>query len=105
MAGSSAKTSPGRFRDLRRGERAGADFETRSFASFESDSYAVALVLALVGAGDGLNATLAWTYVGFRVAHSLWHALINKVGPRFLLFTLSSLVLLALVVRAALAIF
>ena len=67
--------------------------------------YAVALILALVGAGDGLNATLAWVYVGLRVVHSLWHATVNKVAQRFLLFTLSSLVLITLVVRAALVLY
>jgi hypothetical protein len=33
--------------------------------------YAVALTLALLGAGEGLNATLAWCYVGLRVVHTL----------------------------------
>ena len=67
--------------------------------------YAVALVLAIVGQGDGLNATLAWVYVGLRVLHSLIQALVNKVMPRFLVFALSSLVLIALVVHAAIAVF
>ena len=64
--------------------------------------YAVALVLAMVGAGDGLNATLAWSYVALRVIQSIWQATVNKVMPRFALFTLSTLVLIALIVRAAL---
>ena len=64
--------------------------------------YAVALVLAMLGAGDGLNATLAWSYVALRVIHSIWQATVNKVMPRFALFTLSTLVLIALIVRAAL---
>tara|TARA_R110002049_G_scaffold70521_17_gene182164 strand:- start:141 stop:566 length:426 start_codon:yes stop_codon:yes gene_type:complete len=64
--------------------------------------YAVALTLALLGAGDGLNATLAWWYVGLRVVHTLHQALWNKIEIRFALFSLSSLVLIALVVRAAL---
>ena len=64
--------------------------------------YAVALTLALLGAGDGLNATLAWAYVGLRVLHTLQQTLWNKIEVRFALFTLSSLVLFALVIRAAL---
>ena len=64
--------------------------------------YAVALTLAVLGAGDGTNAMLAWAYVGLRVAHSIWQATVNKVMPRFALFTLSTLVLIALIVRAAL---
>src|SRR5882762_5881742 len=31
--------------------------------------YAVALTLALLDAGGGLNAILAWVYVGLRIAH------------------------------------
>jgi hypothetical protein len=67
--------------------------------------YAVALVLAIVGQGDGLNATLAWVYVGLRVLHSLIPAVINRVMVRFLVFALSSLVLIALIVHAAIAVF
>jgi hypothetical protein len=67
--------------------------------------YAVALILALVGAGDGLNADLAWGYVALRVVHSLVQVLINRVMIRFAIFSLSSLVLLAMAVRAAIAVF
>jgi len=67
--------------------------------------YAVALVLAVVGQGDGFNATLAWIYVALRVLHSLWQATVNKVMVRFLLFSLSSLVLIALILHAAIAVF
>lgn len=67
--------------------------------------YAVAIVLAMIGQGDGLNATIAWAYVGLRIAHSLWQSLVNKVAGRFALFTLSSLALMALVLHAILALF
>ena len=67
--------------------------------------YAVALVLAITGQGDGLNATLGWVYVGLRVLHSLIQATVNRVMVRFLVFALSSLVLSALVVHAAIAVF
>lgn len=66
--------------------------------------YAVALVLAIVGAGDGVNATIAWAYVGLRVAHSLVQALWNRVAVRFSLFVLSSIALIMLVVHAAMAV-
>lgn len=62
--------------------------------------YAVALTLAVMGQGDGLNLTLAWTYVGLRVVHSLVQALINKIELRFTVFAVSSLVLIGLTVRA-----
>jgi hypothetical protein len=53
--------------------------------------YAVALLLALIGAGDGTNALIAWAYVGLRVVHSLVQATVNKVAFRFAIFALSSL--------------
>ena len=67
--------------------------------------YAVAIVLAILGAGDGMNAFLGWIYVGLRVAHSLVHVTANKVMVRFVLFLLSSIVLIALIVDAALIVF
>lgn len=66
--------------------------------------YAVAIVLAIVGAGDGLNAQLAWVYVAARVLHSIVQATINKVNLRFMIFVISSFILMALVARAAVAV-
>ncbi|MBX7527240.1 MAPEG family protein [Qipengyuania vesicularis] len=63
--------------------------------------YAVCLVLAMVGWGDGMNALLAWIYVGLRIIHSLVQATANRVMVRFVLFSLSSLVLMALIFHAA----
>ena len=65
--------------------------------------YAIALVLAHAGEGGGLNLALAWAYVGTRVVHSLFQALVNKIEVRFAIFVLSSLVLFVLTARAALA--
>jgi hypothetical protein len=67
--------------------------------------YATALVLAVSGHGDGLNAYLAWGYVGLRIAHSLVQATINIIMLRWALFMVSSLVLVALAVHAAMAVF
>jgi len=67
--------------------------------------YAVVIILAILGAGDGMNAFLAWIYTGLRIAHSLIQVTANKVIVRFVLFALSSLVLIALIVKAALIIF
>ncbi len=65
--------------------------------------YAVALTLALIGQEGGLNAGLAWAYVALRVVHSLIQATVNAVAARFAVFVISSLALLALTLRAALA--
>ncbi|HEY0435048.1 MAG TPA: MAPEG family protein [Phenylobacterium sp.] len=67
--------------------------------------YAVAITLAVVGAGSGLNLWLAWAYVAIRVVHSLIQALGNVIPARFGVFMAGSLVLLALSVRAAMAVF
>ena len=67
--------------------------------------YAVALALAMIGAGDGLNATIAWVYVALRIVHSVWQATVNKVMPRFILFALSSLCLIALCLHLLLALY
>jgi len=66
--------------------------------------YAIALSLALMGWGNGINYWLAWGYVGLRVVHSLVQATVNVVTYRFLIFTLASLCLLALTVHAGLKI-
>lgn len=67
--------------------------------------YAVAIVLAVIGQGGGMNAMIAWVYVALRVLHSLVQATVNRVMVRFLLFALSTLALMALTLHAALAVF
>lgn len=67
--------------------------------------YAVAVVLALTGTGGGLNLTLAWTYVGLRIVHSIVQATYNRIIVRFALFALATLCLLALAIHAAMAVF
>lgn len=67
--------------------------------------YAVAVVLAIVGQGDGTTALLGWIYLGLRIVHSLVQATANRIQVRFVLFALSSLVLIALIMKAALAVF
>ncbi len=67
--------------------------------------YATALALALAGLGEGLNAQLAWGYVGLRVLHSLVQATTNIIMLRWALFMTASVVLLILAVRAALGVF
>ncbi len=66
--------------------------------------YAVAIVLAMIGQGNGMNATIAWAYVFLRVAHSLVQVLSNRVLVRFGVFALSSLALMALVLHAYLGV-
>ena len=63
--------------------------------------YAVALALALMDMGYGINLYLAWAYVGLRIIHTLIQATYNRVMHRFLVFGLSSLCLLGLTVHAS----
>ena len=63
--------------------------------------YAIALTLAMMDMGGGLNYWLAWTYVGLRVIHSLVQSTVNVVKYRLLIFTLASLCLIGLTVHAA----
>ena len=65
--------------------------------------YAIALTLALLGAGDGYNLYLAWAYVGLRIAHSLVQATTNVVQYRFWLFLAASICLAILTIHAAMA--
>jgi len=64
--------------------------------------YPTVLILALAGAGTA-DVRVAWAYVGLRVIHSLWQALVNRLPVRVCLFALSSLCLFFLAVRALLA--
>ncbi len=67
--------------------------------------YAVALLLAIIGWGSGINATIAWAYVGLRIVHSLVQVITNRVIVRFSLFALSTLCLMALVLHSLIAVF
>lgn len=67
--------------------------------------YAVALALAILGDASTVSLALAWTYVALRVAHSLWQSLVNVIPIRFYIFSVSSLVLFALAIKAAMRVF
>ncbi len=67
--------------------------------------YAVALALALMDDGGGVNATLAWIYVGFRIVHSLVQVTVNRVVVRFALHFIGTIPLLMLAAHATFAAF
>ena len=67
--------------------------------------YAVGIVLAIIGAGDGVPALLAWIYAGLRVIHTIGQVTANRVLVRFVLFAVSSIVLMALIAIAAARVF
>jgi hypothetical protein len=63
--------------------------------------YAIVFALILMGFDAAINLYLAWAYVGLRVVHSLIQATVNIVTYRFIVFTLSSICLIALTFHAA----
>jgi len=65
--------------------------------------YALVAYSQLAGTADAINIGLAWGYVGFRVAHSVYQALVNFIPVRFALFALGSLTLMGLAIRNVLS--
>lgn len=66
--------------------------------------YALVFYIYLSGGQDTLYIWLAWAYVALRVVHTLIQCTGNIVNLRFTVFSLSTLVLMAMAVRAVLAI-
>ena len=62
--------------------------------------YAIALTLALMDFGGGVNYWLAWGYVGLRIVHSIVQSTVNIVQIRFPIFLLASLCLFGLTFHA-----
>ena len=56
--------------------------------------YALAVITYLLGLQTAGTAMLAWAYVGLRVVHSLVQVTANIVPLRFLVFALSTIVLM-----------
>ena len=65
--------------------------------------YALVFVIVLSGHSDALYVDLAWAYVGLRVMHTLIQCTVNIVNLRFLVFALSTIVLMAMTVREVMA--
>ena len=61
----------------------------------------VAVLVAVMGEGGGWSARLAWACVGLRVVHSIVQSPSNIISLRANLFMGSTVVLIALAVRAA----
>jgi len=61
--------------------------------------YALVFAVTLLGHGEGLNCWFAWSYVFFRIIHSLVQTLGNIIELRFVIFVLSTLCLFAMVIN------
>lgn len=63
--------------------------------------YATVVILAMTGAGTGMNLNLAWAYTVLRILHSIWQATVNTIIPvRFGLFLASTICLVILAINA-----
>lgn len=89
---------PGSLNSLPPGVRAAAD-NYNHLMEQPTIFYAAALAIQVAGHADGWALKLAWLYVGLRVVHSLVQVTVNAVGVRFLVFSLSTIVLAWMVVR------
>ena len=65
--------------------------------------YAICLALTVYGMVDQLHVYCAWTFVVFRVLHSVIACSYNAVMHRFIAYILASLALWLMVIRALLA--
>ena len=63
--------------------------------------YALALYLFITGRVDDMYLVAAWTFVGFRVLHSIVHCTVNIVPLRFGLYVISTIALWLMIGRAA----
>lgn len=67
--------------------------------------YALMMFAALTGGNSDLMLKLAFGYVGLRVVHSLVQVLSPKVMLRFMVFAISTIVLIVMVVLEAIRVF
>ena len=67
--------------------------------------YALAFYLVLSGGADSVAVYLAWGYVALRVIHSLLQATVNLVLLRFMLFSVSVILMIVMAVREGLRLF
>ncbi len=65
-------------------------------------SYAFVIYLFVTSEVDALYLVGCWTFAGLRVVHSVIHCTFNKVMLRFLVYVASTVVLWAMIIRAAL---
>lgn len=65
--------------------------------------YALVVYLHLSGMADDLQVQMAWLYVLARVVHSLIHLTSNNVSARALTFVTATIILIAMILRAGLA--
>lgn len=66
--------------------------------------YAICFALQFLDQTQPINIGLAWAYVAIRIIHSLVQATVNIIIIRFTIFSIGSLVLMALTFHALIAV-
>lgn len=104
-AGMSLSEAPrgARYADVEKDMPAGVNWISHNYTHLMEQPtifYAVVFVLVLAGDNSAVSLGFAWGYVGIRILHSLWQALVNTVLIRITLFTLSTVCLLVLSIQA-----
>lgn len=98
-----SKAVGGRGQDLEGVLPANVNWKSHNYAHLVEQPtlfYAIIGILAIMGQVSPIAVALAWAYVGFRIAHSIVQATVNKIAWRFPLFMLGTLALLGLTVIA-----
>ena len=106
-AGMDVKTAPpgGRGQNLEGVLPASVSWKSHNYAHLMEQPtifYPTVVILAVMGAG-AIDVALAWAYVAIRIVHSLWQATVNRIPVRFTLFSIATVCLLVLAVRAVMA--
>ncbi len=65
--------------------------------------FIMCFIVHLTGYNDATIVNMAWAYVFLRALHSIIHSTYNRVMHRFIVYALSSFVLIAMFVRISLA--
>jgi hypothetical protein len=61
--------------------------------------YAISLAIIFSGLADSIYAACAWSFLGFRLLHSIVQATFNKVAARAALYALSWIALAIMILR------
>lgn len=105
QAGISIASAPlgGRYADVEKDMPTKANWVSHNYTHLMEQPtifYAVVAILALSGDTGSVAVASAWGYTILRIVHSLWQSLVNIVAVRVILFTLSTICLWVLAVRA-----
>ena len=92
--------SPGGLKELIPDDVASSSHNLKNLFELPVLFYAVCLYLTAALQVDDIHVYCAWTFLVFRILHSVIHCTYNKVMQRFTVYLISSVALWVMVVRA-----